>query len=74
MFGIGNGVEGQPRGAPAQRREQVRERRRVRAEERAMKMPVKMVFPLVLCVLPALFVVVLGPAILRLTSMNLSGG
>jgi tight adherence protein C len=54
--------------------EEVRERRRVRAEERAMKMPVKMVFPLVLCVLPALFVVVLGPAILRLTSMNLSGG
>lgn len=54
--------------------EEVRERRRVRAEERAMKMPVKMVFPLVLCVLPALFVVVLGPAILRLSSMNLSGG
>ncbi|MPY95586.1 MAG: type II secretion system F family protein [Acidimicrobiia bacterium] len=54
--------------------EEVRERRRVRAEERAMKMPVKMVFPLVLCVLPALFVVVLGPAILRLSEMNLTGG
>lgn len=54
--------------------EEVRERRRVRAEERAMKMPVKMVFPLVLCVLPALFVVVLGPAILRLSQMNLTGG
>ncbi len=54
--------------------EEVRERRRVRAEERAMKMPVKLVFPLVLCVLPALFVVVLGPAILRLSQMNLTGG
>ena len=54
--------------------EEVRERRRVRAEERAMKMPVKLVFPLMLCVLPALFVVVIGPAALRIADANITGG
>lgn len=44
----------------------LRVRRRQRAEEKAMKLPVKIVFPTILCIMPALFIVVLGPAAIRI--------
>jgi tight adherence protein C len=46
----------------------LRVRRRQRAEEIARKAPVKMVFPLVLCLMPAFFIVVLGPIFVRLVN------
>ena len=49
--------------------QEMRLKRRQRAEEKAMQIPVKVIFPLILCILPTLFIVLLGPAVMDIVAV-----
>lgn len=48
---------------------QLREKRRQAAREKAMKAPVKILFPLIMFIFPAIFVIILGPAVIQMIEM-----
>jgi tight adherence protein C len=70
---IGANIQAEQLGVPIAKvlqiqSQQLRIERRQRAEEMAAKAPVKMLFPMVGCIFPTIFIVILGPAIIQIMS------
>jgi len=49
--------------------EEMRIRRRQRIQEKAFKAPVKMIFPMMFCIFPSIFIVIIGPAAISITEV-----
>jgi tight adherence protein C len=52
---------------------ELRVRRRQRAEEKAQKVPVKIVFPVLFCIFPVFFIIVIGPGAIRIAQVFVHG-
>ena len=57
-----------------QQAQEVRHKRRQRAQEKAQKVTIKLVFPTLLCIFPALFVVVIGPGVIQISQSLFGNG
>lgn len=51
----------------------LREHRKQMAREKAMKAPVKLLFPLIFFIFPSIFIVILGPAVIRIINIFVKG-
>jgi tight adherence protein C len=54
--------------------EQMRLVRKQRGEEQAQKVPIKLMFPMVLCIFPILFIVLVGPGVMRIVDLFVNTG
>jgi tight adherence protein C len=52
---------------------ELRVRRRQRAEEKAQKVPVKIIFPVLFCIFPVFFILVIGPGAIRIAQVFVHG-